>query len=201
MEKSRFPKALGRRLRHLRRLSGRTQATLAESSGVSLEHLNKIERGAAAPSLAVIEAVSRALDVEPAVLFLFTDEAATDDAPAIHWAAAHARLGFFTWQPDSNMVWGAPSLRRLLGSSGKPRLEALPRFLEMTFPRAASQVAAALEALAAPGDRQSLGLLFSRRNGETRHDIMDDLEKPLGKLVDDPDEIARLVPEDRKSVV
>ena len=170
MEKSCFPAALGRRLRHLRRLAGLTQVALAEASGVSLEHLNKIERGAAAPSLAVVESLCRALAVEPAVLFLFTPGPRDDpDAPGTDWAAAHTRLGFFTWRPDTNLILAAPSLRRLLGFAGKARQEPLADFLAAVFPRAVGPLTDALAALAAPGDRQALGVPFCRRDGEVRH--------------------------------
>ena len=51
----------GQRLRHVRRLAALTQAALAERAGISLPHLNKIERGAATPSLAVVGALAEAL--------------------------------------------------------------------------------------------------------------------------------------------
>jgi len=170
MEKSFFPKAFGRRLRHLRRLAGLTQAGLAEAAGVSLEHCNKIERGAAAPSLAVVETLCRGLGVEPAALFLFDAGPGHDpDGAAIDWAGAHARQGFFLWQPDSGLVHAAPSLRRLLGFAGTARQESLQSFLDAVFPQPPGQAARALAALAAPGDRQALGIAFCRRDGEFRH--------------------------------
>ena len=165
-----FNLLFGRRLRHLRRLCGLTQAGLAGQSGVSLEHLNKIERGAAAPSLAVVEAFCRALGVEPAVLFLFgRDDGDNPDAAGIDWAAAHARQGFFAWQPESGMMRVAGSLRRLLGYSGKERQQPLQAFFDAVFPKAAAETAAALTALTTPGDRQTLGVFFCRRDGEMRH--------------------------------
>jgi PAS domain S-box-containing protein len=170
MDRTSFSHIFGRRLRHLRRLRGLTQVGLATRSGVSLEHCNKIERGAATPSLAVVEAFCQALDVEPAVLFLFgrhEDDAA--EATAIDWAAAHARQGLFAWRPETGLVRAADSLRRLLGYSGKARQEPLQAFFDAVFPNAAAATTTALAALVEPGDRQALGLLFCRRDGEARH--------------------------------
>ncbi|WP_043636622.1 ATP-binding protein [Desulfovibrio sp. TomC] len=170
MARTDFNFLFGRRLRHLRRLCGLTQAGLAGQSGVSLEHLNKIERGAAAPSLAVVEAFCQALAVEPAVLFLFSPgNRDAPDAAGINWAAAHARQGFFAWQPASGIMRVAGSLRRLLGYSGKERHEPLQSFFDTVFPKEAAATAAALAALTAPGDRQTLAVLFCRRDGELRH--------------------------------
>ncbi|MYL84543.1 response regulator [Desulfovibrio aerotolerans] len=169
MDRTDFSHILGRRLRHLRRLRGLTQATLAERSGISLEHCNKVERGAAAPSLAVIEAFCLALEVDPAVLFLFgRGEKDALDA-SIDWAAAHARLGVFSWRLGSDLIRAAASLRRLLGHGGKARQEAALTFFEGVFPQSLDAARAAWAALAAPGDRQALGVLFCRHNGETRH--------------------------------
>jgi len=65
--------AFGKRVRFLRKLEGWTQAQLAEGAGISLEHLNKLERGAAAPSFKVICQLARALHTEPANLLLFPE--------------------------------------------------------------------------------------------------------------------------------
>ncbi len=172
MKKTRFVAALGRRLRHLRRVAGLTQAVLAERAGVSLEHLNKIERGAAAPSLAVVEALCRTLGVEPATLFLFVGaDAPGGDGEGIDWAAMHARQGLFQFVPATGMVVAAPSLRLLLGYAGKARQEPLEPFLAGVFPMASEEVARGLDALAAPdapGAPLALSVPFRRRDGETR---------------------------------
>ena len=168
MDKPLIARAFGRRLRHLRRLAGLTQAGLAEAAGVSLEHCNKLERGAAAPSLAVIESLCRGLGVEPAALFLFDEDNGPEGA-AIDWAAAHGRQGLFVWLPETGQVQTAPSLRRLLGLAGKGRPEPLPAFLDRVFPQPPGQAAAVLDALSAPGDRQTLGIAFCRGDGEFRH--------------------------------
>ena len=168
METSRLAVAFGQRLRHLRRLAGLTQAALAQHSGVSLEHLNKIERGAASPSLAVVAALARTLAVEPAMLFLFpVADPPADDAAAVK-AKAKARLGFFTWIPETDQVSESVSLRRLLGQSGPARQRALDDFLQEVFTEAGPSVREALSALRRAGDRQSLDVTFRRREGETR---------------------------------
>ncbi len=177
MAKSSLAAAFGHRLRHLRRLANLTQAALAERSGVSLEHLNKLERGVSAPSLAVIGALARGLAVEPAVLFLFVapdgpdsgDSEAGDDGGAMDWAAAHARLGFFTWSPASGLVLQTPSLRRLLGQPARFRRESWPEFAQSVFPREGERLEAALAGLSQAGDRQALRVSFARGDGETRH--------------------------------
>ena len=166
METTAFINAFGQRLRQLRRLADLTQAVLAERAGVSLQHLNKIERGATAPSLAVVASLARALDLEPAMLFLFPAPPSAD--AAAHFSAPHARTGFFTWFPDTGLVVEAASLRRVLGQSGPLRRLSLEEFLQAVFPSAVEQVRQALAGLAAPGDRQTLSLLFSHRDDATR---------------------------------
>ncbi len=169
MDRTDFAPLFGRRLRHVRRLCGLTQASLAERSGISLEHCNKIERGAAAPSLAVIHAFSRALGVEPATLFL-PDRDAVDEAgeAGIDWAAVHGRQGLFFWTPGTGLVRLAASLRRLLGYAGKARKEAWDVFFQTVFGSDDGEAARAAAALAGLGDRQGLGVRFCRRDGETR---------------------------------
>lgn len=116
-------KAFGQRVRFLRKLEGITQAQLAERAGLSLEHLNKLERGAAAPSFKAICALARALATEPANLLLFfsgeeqrgeTDVGAADGDWRKHvsivgaWAENSKGLSFWT-----------ESLGRLLGVSAR----------------------------------------------------------------------------------
>ncbi|UJX41975.1 PAS domain S-box protein [Desulfovibrio sp. JY] len=167
MKRSGFATAFGRRLRHLRRLAGLTQAALAGRSGVSLEHLNKIERGAAAPSLAAVESLQLALGVEPASLFLFPGEGPAE-AEVRPCAGSSSRLGLFTWRPDTGLIRAAPSLRRLLGQTGHGRQEPPAAFFEALFPLDVEEALAAFAALEKPGDRQTLAPRFRRRDGEMR---------------------------------
>ncbi len=64
-----LPKIFGRRLRFLRTMAGMTQARLAEHSGISIDHLSKIERGLSSPSFAVIARLASVMGVRPASLF------------------------------------------------------------------------------------------------------------------------------------
>ncbi len=193
--KTDFASSLGRRVRHLRGLAGLTQAALAARAGVSLEHLNKIERGAAAPSLTTIEALHHALGVEPASLFLFDDlPEATAEETVPGDPPITGRLGMFGLRQNTAMVRIAQSLCRLLGAPGKARLEPVESFLRTVFPLATEAVGAALAALKKPGDRRLLALAFQRRDGELRQgtlvlELVRDAETRgqlvLGVLLDD----------------
>ena len=57
-----------------------TQARLAEDSGISVDHLSKIERGLSSPSFAVMERIAAGIGVHPASLF--EDGAARQDLTA-----------------------------------------------------------------------------------------------------------------------
>jgi len=57
-------KRIGRRIAELRRLSGLSQARLADSIGTATETVSRLETGAAMPSLARLAAVAQALGVE-----------------------------------------------------------------------------------------------------------------------------------------
>lgn len=52
-------------VRHYRERSGIKQAELGDRVGKSLETIGRIERGATAPSLELLEKLATALDVEP----------------------------------------------------------------------------------------------------------------------------------------
>jgi len=67
-------------LRAIRKAQGLTQKELAARTGVSLEHLNKLERAAAAPSLSAMGALAEALGAPMAAFF--PDEAPREKAPA-----------------------------------------------------------------------------------------------------------------------
>lgn len=62
-------KLLGANIRQYRKISGLTQAQLAERVELSVEMVGKMERGVASPSLDTIGNLSLALDVSPAALF------------------------------------------------------------------------------------------------------------------------------------
>lgn len=94
---------LGKRIKALRTDRGLSQAELADEAGTSEEWIRKLERGVRAPSLATLDAVSRALGVTVAALFAGADperdrfevllhEATSLDRDQLNWLEAAARL-------------------------------------------------------------------------------------------------------------
>lgn len=69
-------RAIGRRIRRLRRERGWTQADLAERTDLSLDMIGRVERGNATPSLRSLKALACALGVPPMALL------ADDGVPA-----------------------------------------------------------------------------------------------------------------------
>jgi transcriptional regulator with XRE-family HTH domain len=59
---------VGRHVQRLRRARGLTQDGLAEKTGYDLKRLSQVERGRINPSLATLERIARALDVDVADL-------------------------------------------------------------------------------------------------------------------------------------
>jgi transcriptional regulator with XRE-family HTH domain len=64
-------KSLGRRIAELRKTKGLTQEALAEACGYSTEFVSMVERGLNALSVAGLEKVAKALQVEVKDLFDF----------------------------------------------------------------------------------------------------------------------------------
>ncbi|MBV7394789.1 helix-turn-helix domain-containing protein [Mameliella sediminis] len=62
--------SLGSELRELRKAREMTLKDLSHRAGISLSHLSAIERGASKPSLDVLDALSRELDVTPDWFFV-----------------------------------------------------------------------------------------------------------------------------------
>ncbi|EPR35676.1 transcriptional regulator, XRE family [Alkalidesulfovibrio alkalitolerans DSM 16529] len=123
MGSDRDVKAFGQRVRFLRKLEGITQAQLAERAGLSLEHLNKLERGAAAPSFKAICALARALVTEPANLLLFfSGDEQRDETGAcaadVDWRKHVSIVGAWAENAQGLSCW-TESLARLLGVSAK----------------------------------------------------------------------------------
>ena len=161
--------AFGRRLRHLRRLAALTQADLAERAGVSLPHLNKIERGVTSPSLAVIAGLAAALGLAPAALFLFPGQPSDEEAsPVVDWTTSRTQTGLFVWCPDTDLVEETADFGRVLGRSGKGRHRARPDVLRAVFPDVRDTVDAALADLRRAGERRMLRVAFRREDGEKR---------------------------------
>ncbi|HEX9460467.1 MAG TPA: helix-turn-helix transcriptional regulator [Thermoanaerobaculia bacterium] len=62
-------RALGKRVRELRRERGFSQERLAELASIHENHVRRIEGGTANPSYLVIGRIARALGVNPSALF------------------------------------------------------------------------------------------------------------------------------------
>ena len=61
-------RALGKRIRELRKKRGISQEKLAELASVHENHIRRIERGEANPSYLVVLRIARALGVKPSEL-------------------------------------------------------------------------------------------------------------------------------------
>lgn len=102
----------GRLVAANRRRRGFTQQQLADQSGVSLDMINRIERGVAAARFPNITKLAQALEVDPAELF-------TPDLPA---GAGQRRaltnlVARLSAMPDRDLEW----IDRLLDAALKPR--------------------------------------------------------------------------------
>ncbi len=64
-------KRLGQKVAESRLAAGLTQAELAERVGVATETISRLERGAAVPSVARLEDIATALDLDLSELFTF----------------------------------------------------------------------------------------------------------------------------------
>jgi transcriptional regulator with XRE-family HTH domain len=62
-------KTFGANVRHYRKAHGMNQEQFADSAGLSVAMVGKIERGETAPSFESVEKIAAALDVPEAVLF------------------------------------------------------------------------------------------------------------------------------------
>jgi len=64
----------GRKIRSIREAGGRTREVVAESAAITPNYLGEIERGEKWPSLEVIAALGKSLEVSPATFFEFEAE-------------------------------------------------------------------------------------------------------------------------------
>lgn len=102
----------GRLVAANRRRRGLTQRQLADRSGVSLDMVNRIERGVAAARFPNITRLAQALEVDPAELF----------SPDVPSGAAKSRaltnlVSRLSALPDRDLEW----VDRLLDAALKPR--------------------------------------------------------------------------------
>ena len=67
-------KALGNRIKALRKLKGWTQEKLAEQAGVSIQHVGEIERGDGNPTLQSLDRLAKGLGVSVSYLLAVEEE-------------------------------------------------------------------------------------------------------------------------------
>jgi transcriptional regulator with XRE-family HTH domain len=72
--------SIGKRIAYLRRRAGHTQQELAEATGVSVETVSRMERGATFPSVSRLCQVAEALGVAVQDFFMFEEPATETDA-------------------------------------------------------------------------------------------------------------------------
>lgn len=130
----------------MRHMENHTQATLAELAGISLEHLNKLERGVAAPSFKVMEALSVALGV-PAVSFFLhqAGQCATPQSPSAVGSAGRLLIGL--WREDGSaetLLW-CDGLHGILGYAPDEITPSRALFLDHVVPEYRAQMLDALE--------------------------------------------------------
>jgi transcriptional regulator with XRE-family HTH domain len=98
---------IGEKIRELRKASGRTLASIAEETGLSIGHLSQVERGLSAPSIRHLQLIAAAFGVK---LSWFFDDAASpapDDGVVVRTARRRKRdftgLGVVDWLLSPNL--------------------------------------------------------------------------------------------------
>ncbi|MEK8022654.1 MAG: helix-turn-helix domain-containing protein [Candidatus Hydrogenedentota bacterium] len=64
-------RALGERIRHVRKLRGVTQASVARDAGLDVQYYNRLERGKVNPTFITMSKVAKGLGIEPCPGFLY----------------------------------------------------------------------------------------------------------------------------------
>ena len=73
-------RAVGKRIKIVRQLSGLTQDQLAEQVGLSPKYISGIERGVENPTMDILIRLAKMLGVEPYDLFLFGESEESEKA-------------------------------------------------------------------------------------------------------------------------
>ena len=165
----------GERLRSLRQLEALTQAELAEKADISFEHVNKMERGAAAPSFATICALADALEVEPAHLFLFPmgpepDEDGDDALKTL--PSTMTDMGYWEHTPGKDVTVFTEALFRILGYGPGEVESSLELMGKHALAEDKHRLEDALEQSVEGAPVKGFELRLLRRDGEIRHAIM-----------------------------
>lgn len=178
MKGDRFKKRFGKRIKFLRGLENMTQAVLAEKTEISLVYLNKIERGLASPSFAVIAQLARSLGTEPANLFLFSEgEGLSGPAsarsrmqePTMGWAKYISGIGFWDLDLQGGDMFWSDSLYKVFGFSAKSVAPSVELFRKHVHAQDRDQVDGAW---AASGNVNAFSVLefrIVRSDGTVRH--------------------------------
>lgn len=182
--------AFGKRLRFLRRIENLTQSQLAERAGISFEHVNKLERGACGPSFAVVCALAKALNTEPASLFLFSavrqGGTSISDAPHpgkgghnLDWTNYIVHCGNWQWGHNNEAASWSADIYRMLGYKVNEVPPSLSLFISRhVAPEYQSLMRQWVKRQMDNKGSDDLELVFLRKDGERRigwvHRIMDD---------------------------
>ncbi len=168
-------KNFGNRLKELRSLKNLTQAQLAERCGLSLQYLGRVERGLSTPSFTAMEGLCRALDTEPANLFLFTprNEPTSAQEPRTHAAPDHAAAfvtvaGIWRRDPETGADHWSNSLHQLLGHAARETPPSVKLFLEQVHKDDRKCVAEALEQMLNNVWVSDLEFRIQRQDGRER---------------------------------
>jgi PAS domain S-box-containing protein len=159
----------GKRLRALRTAKHLTQALLAEAAGISVPYLSNIERGLASPSFDVIARFCHALGVEPATLFIFSqEEPAADMRPPSRPGRYVTLTAHWKHTLDTGELYWSPSLYAILGLTPQSTPPSLELFLEHVHPGDRDMVRQAYQDLVQGRDLSVTEFRLGEGNGVER---------------------------------
>ncbi|MDK2956159.1 MAG: hypothetical protein PWQ57_1655 [Desulfovibrionales bacterium] len=170
----RIAQRFGQRLKLLRALKNLTQADLAERTGLTTQYLSRIERGLASPSFTVIEAICKALDTQPANLFLFKLDSSHDESHPLHrtgpldWVSYMAWCGSWREELDTGKTIWSKSLRKLLDRPPRTGALSFRTLLDLVHPEDASALERAYNRLRAGEPVANMELRLLRKDGLQR---------------------------------
>ncbi|MGE5592908.1 MAG: helix-turn-helix domain-containing protein [Betaproteobacteria bacterium] len=115
----------GSRIRRLRRLRRMTQEQLGELTGLHVSYIGQLERGQRTPSVKTLDAIAKALQVDPALLVKSTgdDESLVEDLLALVAGASPDQVKLITRIAETVLSSGYRVADR--GADAKP--EPAPR--------------------------------------------------------------------------
>ncbi|WP_217197324.1 helix-turn-helix domain-containing protein [Streptomyces buecherae] len=147
---------LGKRIAYQRRISRMTQEQLADTAGVHVGTLRKIERGARGASQAVLDALAAALGVDPSHL---VDSRRQTDA-RVHQAMPDLSMAIATYDmPADGPIRPLPDLRAAVSDAAHWRLGSQYVRISRHMPALLSELARALHA-ATTEDRTAVARLL-----------------------------------------